>query len=76
MFSLFTIVVGMLICFASVWAWGAVVSPPLETPGENFIDDLAALYRSFKARLGPLSMVLTLFEQALDSRWVHPMVNW
>jgi hypothetical protein len=76
LFSLFTIVVGMVICFSSVWAWGVVVSPLMEAPDEDFIDDLAALYRSFKARLGPFKVALTPFEHALGSRWLHPLVSW
>lgn len=76
LFSLFTIVVGMVIFFASVWAWGMFVSPQMNTPDEDFIDDLAALYRCFKARLGPFKVVLTPFEHMLGSRWLHPVVNW
>jgi len=75
-FILFTIVVGMLIFFASVWAWGLVLSPPREAPDEDFIDDLAALYHWFKTRLGPLSLVLAPFEKAFGSPLLHPIVNW
>jgi hypothetical protein len=36
LFSLFTVVVGIVIFFASVWAWGMVVSPPLENARRGF----------------------------------------
>ncbi len=75
-FALFTIVVGMIIFFASVWAWGMALSPPLETQVEDFIDDLAALYRWLKARIGPFGVVLTPFEKALGSPLLRPVVNW
>jgi hypothetical protein len=75
-FILFTIVVGMVIFLTSVWVWGMVLSPPLETPAEDSIDDLAALYRAFKTRLGPFSVVLTPFEKVLGSSWLRPIVDW
>ncbi len=55
LFVLFTALVGMVIFFASVWAWGTVISPTLETSGEDFIDDLAALYGWVKEHVGRLS---------------------
>lgn len=75
-FILFTGVVGMIIFFASVWAWGMVVYPSLEIFGEDFIDDLAALYRWFKAHMGHFSVLLTPFEKALGSSFFRPIVNW
>jgi hypothetical protein len=75
-FVLFTIVVGMTLFFASVWAWGMAISPSLETPGEDFIDDLAALYRWLKAHTGPFSVLLTPFEKTLGSFLLRPIVNW
>lgn len=74
-FILFTVVVGMTIFFASVWAWGMVVSPPLEAPGEDFLDDLAALYRWLKAHAGYFSFLLTPVERALGSSVLYPVVN-
>ena len=75
-FILFTIVVGMTIFFASVWAWGMVISPTLETPGEDFIDDLASIYRWLKAHTGRFSVLLTPLEKALGSSLLRPIVNW
>jgi hypothetical protein len=76
MFILFTVVVGMVIFFASVWAWGTVISPSLEAYGEDFIDDLAALYRWLKVHLGRLSTLLVPLEKMLGSSLIRPIVNW
>ncbi len=76
MFILFTVVVGMMIFFASVWAWGMAISPSLESPGEDFIDDLAALYRWLKAHVGLLSALLVPVERMLGSSLLRPIVNW
>jgi hypothetical protein len=75
-FILFTGVVGLVIFFASVWVWGMVISPSLETQGEDFIDDLAALYRWLKAHVGRLSALLVPVERMLGSPWLRPIVNW
>ena len=75
-FILFTAIVGMLIFFVSVWAWGTAILPSLETYGEDFIDDLAALYRWLKAHVGRLSALLTPFERMLSSSLLRPIVNW
>ena len=75
-FVLFTVVVGMTLFFASVWAWGMVISPSLETRGEDFIDDLAALYRWLKAHTGHFSVLLTPFEKTLGSSFLRPILNW
>ncbi len=75
-FILFTAVVGMVIFITSVWAWSTAVSPSLETQGEDFIDDLAALYRWFKAHTGHFAVLLSPFEQALGSSLLRPIVDW
>ncbi len=75
-FILFTAVVGMMIFITSVWAWSTAVSPSLETHGEDFIDDLAALYRWFKAHTGHFSVLLMPCEKALGSSLLHPIVDW
>ncbi len=74
-FVLITALIGMVIFFASTWAWGIAISPTLETPGEDFIDDLVALYGWFKARIGSLSVLLTPFEKLLGSSFLRPIVN-
>ncbi len=76
MFILFTVVVGMVIFFASVRAWGMVISPSLEAYEEDFIDDLAALYRWLKVHLGRLSALLVPLEKILGSSVLRPVVNW
>ncbi len=75
-FILFTVVVGMVIFFASVWAWGMVISPSLEAYGEDFIDDLAALYHWLKVHVGRLSAMLVPLERMLGSSLLRPIVNW
>ena len=72
-FILFTIVLGMTIFYTLVWVWGMVISPPLETHGEDFIDDLAALYTLLGGRAGRVSAVLVPFEKLYGS---HPIVKW
>jgi hypothetical protein len=52
------------------------ISPSLETPGEDFIDDLISLYRWLKAHTGHFSVFLTTFEKALGSSFLRPIVNW
>ena len=74
-FILFTAVVGMVIFIISVWAWDITTSPSLEMPGEDFIDDLAALYRWFKIHTGHFSVLLMPFEKALGSSLLRPIVN-
>ena len=76
LFVLFTAILGMVIFFASVWAWSTTISPPLETPGEDFIDDLATLYRWFKAHTGHFGVLLIPFEKVLGSSLLRPVVNW
>jgi len=75
-FILFTAFVGMMVFFASVWAWGAVISPSPGTYGEDFIDDLAALYRRLKVYIGGLSVLLIPLEKILGSSLLRPIVNW
>ena len=75
-FILFTVVVGMVIFLASVWAWGMVISPSLETQGEDFIDDLATLYRWLKVHVGRLGALLIPLEKILGSSLLRPIVNW
>jgi hypothetical protein len=48
----------------------------LETSGEDFIDNLAALYGWLKVHIGRLSALLTPLEKALGSSFLRPIVNW
>lgn len=76
LFILFTALLGMVIFFAVTWAWGKVVSPIQQAYDDDFIDDLAALYRRFKAYIGRLSMLLVPLEKLLGSPLLSPVVNW
>jgi len=74
--GLLTILVGMTLFIASVWAWGMAISPSLETHGEDFIDDLASMYHWLKAHMGHFSVFLTTFEKTLGSSFLRPILNW
>lgn len=74
--ELLTVVVSMTLFFAVVWAWDMILSPSLETPREDFIDDLISMYRWFKAHTGHFSALLTTCEKTLSSSFLHPIVNW
>jgi len=71
-----TVVVSMTLFFAAVRAWGMALSPSPETSGEDFIDDLASIYRWLKAHAGHFSVVLTPLEKASGSSFLRPIVNW
>ncbi len=75
-FILFTIVVGMMIQYTSIWAWCMVISPPKCPPQEDFLDDLAALYTLLKGHLGRFRVVLVPFEKVRGSSWLRPVLNW
>lgn len=74
--ALLTVLVGVILFFAPVWAWGMAISPSLETRGEDFIDDLISVYHWLKAHTGHFSVLLSPFEQALGSSFLRPLVNW
>jgi hypothetical protein len=74
--AILTVLVGILLFFTSVWAWGMAITPSMETPGEDLIDDLAALYRWLKAHIGRFSMFFTTCEKILGSSFLRPIVNW
>ncbi len=76
LFILFTALLGMVIFFVAVWAWGKVVFPLQQTYGEDFIDDLAALYRRFKVYIGRLSALLVPLERLLGSALLRPAIDW
>ncbi len=76
LFILFTAFLGMMIFFVAVRVWGKVVSPSLRAYGEDFIDDLAALYRGFKASIGRLSALLVPVEKLLGSLLFRAVIDW
>jgi hypothetical protein len=75
-FILFTIVVGMMIQYTSVWAWCMVICPPKGPPHEDFLDDLAALYTLLKGHIGRFSVLLVPFEKAFASSLLRSVLNW
>ncbi|GAC1400441.1 MAG: hypothetical protein NVS4B12_02460 [Ktedonobacteraceae bacterium] len=74
--ELLTVFVGMALFFASVWAWGMILSPSLETHGEDFIDDLVSMYRWLKAHMDHFSVFFTAFEKTFSSPFLRTLVNW
>ncbi len=74
--ELLTVLVGVTLFFASVWAWAMAISPSLETHGEDFIDDLVSMYRWLKAHTGHFSVFFTTFEKMLGSSFLRPLVDW
>src|SRR5439155_12538428 len=74
--ALFTVVVGMVCLFVSVWAWGAALSPSTKTQFEDSIDDLASIYHWLKAHTGPFIVFCNLLEKGNDLPFVSPVLNW
>ena len=74
--ELLTVVMSMILFFAVVWAWGMVLSPSLETSGEDFSDDLASIYRWLKAHAGHFALLLAPLEKTPALPFLHPIVNW
>lgn len=75
-FIFFTVLLGMVLCFLSVWAWGMVLAPTREPASEDFLDDLAVLYTRIKTHAGPFRGALAQVEKLLCSSWLRPIVNW
>ena len=74
--ELLTVVGSMTLFFAAVRAWGMAFSPFLEASGEDFIDDLASIYRWLKAHAGHFSVLLASLEKTLGSPFLRSIVNW
>jgi|SRR5215467_2207071 len=74
--ALFTVLVGMALFIVSVWALGLAISPYLETHFEDFLDDLASVYRWLKAHIGHLVVLCTFFEKMLGLPFVCPILSW
>lgn len=75
-FILFTIMVGMMIQYTSVWVWCMIICPPKGPPQEDFLDDLASVYTLFKGHLGRFRVVLLPVEKAWTSSLLRPILNW
>jgi hypothetical protein len=74
--GLFTALVGAALFFVSVWALGMAISPYLETDFEDFIDDLASVYRWLKAHTGHFVVLFQMFEKTLGLSFVLPVLSW
>ncbi len=78
--EIFTILFGIAFLMVLVWAIGTTVSPYpgalLGTFFEDLIDDLAAVYRSLKAHIGPLAVFCTLLENILGWSLLRAVLDW
>ena len=74
--ALFTALVGMILFFVVVWAIGIAISPSMKTDFEDFIDDLASIYRWLKAHSGSLVVLCNIFEKMRDVPFVRPLLSW
>jgi hypothetical protein len=74
--ALFTALVGEVLFFVAVWAFVMAISPSMEMPFEDFIDDLASVYRWLKARTGHLAVLYNMFEKIRDVPFVRPVLSW
>ncbi|MBA2287056.1 MAG: hypothetical protein H0W02_16405 [Ktedonobacteraceae bacterium] len=73
--ELLTVAISILLSFAIVWAWGMALAPSLERGGEDFIDDLWAIYRWLKVHMGHFSVVLIPVEKIAGSSFLRPIVR-
>ncbi len=74
--ALFTVFIGAAFLFVPVWAIGMAISPSPGTFFEDFIDDLASMYRWLKAHIGPFVIFCNLFEEILGWPFVRPVLHW
>jgi hypothetical protein len=80
--EILTIVVGIIFLFGLVWALGTAITPSLEPPFEDVIDDLVITYQWQKARIAPsnplfaldgmLAKLLTLSLLRSILHWLNP----
>ena len=74
--ALFTALVGEVLFIVVVWAFVMAISPSMETHFEDFIDDLASVYRWLKAHTGHLAVLYNMFEKMRDVPFVRPVLSW
>ena len=74
--ELFTVVVGAVILFVVVWAFGVALVPYRQTPLEDLVDDLTSMYRWLKAHTGRLMVFFRLCEKVRDVSVVDLIVGW
>lgn len=74
--AIFTVLVGMILFFVAVWAFVMAISPLIEMLFEDFIDDLASVYRWLKAHTRHLAALYTIFEKMRAAPLVRSVLNW
>ena len=77
--EILTIVTGIIFLFGLVWALGTAISPSLEPPFEDVIDDLAITYQWQKARANPSNPLLAIdkmLEKLLNLSLVRTILHW
>jgi hypothetical protein len=77
--EILTIAVGIIFFFGLVWALGTAITPSLDPPFEDVIDDLVITYQWQKARITPSNPLLaldTLLEKMLTLSLVRSIFYW
>ena len=77
--EILTIAVGMIFLFGLVWALGTAISPSLDPPFEDVIDDLVITYQWQKAHAKPSNPLLALdsiLEKLLTLSLLRSILYW
>ncbi len=77
--EILTIAVGMIFLFGLVWALGTAISPSLDPPFEDVIDDLVITYQWQKAHAEPSNPLLALdsiLEKLLTFSLLRSILHW
>ncbi len=74
--ELFTILVGILLLFVPVRAWGDALCPDVNAYFEDFIDFATAFYRVLKGLSGPFVVLFNTIEKIRDLAFVRPVLSW
>ena len=77
--EILTIVIGIIFLFGLVWALGTAISPSLEPPFEDVIDDLVITYQWQKAHTNPSNPLLALdsiLEKLLTLPLLRSIIYW
>lgn len=77
--EILTIAVGIIFLFGLVWALITAITPTLDPPFEDVIDDLVITYQWHKAHTTPSNPLLalnTMLEKLLTLPLVHSILHW
>lgn len=74
--GIFTALLGMALLFLTVWALASAVLPGAGASREDIFDDLAALFRDWRRRLGRLAFPLTWLVKLIALPPVAKLLNW